>query len=735
MELIGSTLASTFDPPASSPRQPEKCGHHTVQFYEDDSELVASVAEFVGVGLESGSPGIVIATEQHRASIEQELRDRGIDLERMVASDLYVSMDAEETLETFVREGVLQRELFRHEVVGHLTRLSALGAEPKLFGEMVALLHRQVGGSAVIELENLWNELMESYRFELYCAYPLQDFANGASSDLFSSICNSHTDVVPADGVDVEGPEEQHKVLAKLQQKSKALAGEIQHRRTIERELQMFVDTALFGLHWVRADGIIEWANAAEMKMLGYEPDEFIGHNISEFHADKDVIEDILARLSRDERLCDYQARLKCKDGSIKIVRITSSVLWEGDQFVHTQCFTRDVTQEVEGERSTRRLAAIVEFSDDAIISKDLNGVITSWNKAAERIFAYTESEAIGRPILMLIPQGRTNEEPEILSRIRRGEVVDHYETVRQRKDGTLIDISVTISPIRDSYGVIVGASKIARDITAQRQTQRELEKLTAELQAAKAELEARVEARTTSLKQAVAQMEEISYTISHDLRAPLRAMNMYSRVLLEEFGPLVEQEPEALRYLNRIAINCSRLDRMVQDVLTFGRVSREGITLEPVSLDRLVSDLIQYYPSLQPPNANLHVEHLGCVIGHEPSLAQVLSNLLVNAVKFVPDGTTPEVRVRAKRANGLVRVWIEDNGIGIDPRFQHRLFAMFERLQPENGYEGTGVGLAIARKATERMGGTIGVESDGKKGCRFWFELPAARKQRQCPT
>jgi PAS domain S-box-containing protein len=389
--------------------------------------------------------------------------------------------------------------------------------------------------------------------------------------------------------------------------------GQMMERKSAEeklrqrtRQLAAFLDTAAVGLHRVGPDGIVLWANDAEVQSLGYTQEEYVGRHIAEFHADQEVIADILERLTRGEKLCEHEARLKCKDGSLKTVLIDSSVLWEDGRFVHTQCFTRDITERKQAEARLRenerrfremidalpaaiyttdaqgrvthfnsacvefsgrtpqlgsdhwcvtwklfhpdgramphdqcpmavalkegrvvrgaeaiaerpdgtriwftpyptplrdaegrvvgginmlvditarkqaeetkaKLAAIVESSDDAIVSKSLEGIITSWNRGAERIFGYTREEAIGQPVTMLIPVDRHSEEPLILERLKRGERVDHYETVRVRKDGTQLDISLTISPVRDAAGRIVGASKIARDITERKQTENAL--------------------------------------------------------------------------------------------------------------------------------------------------------------------------------------------------------------------------------------------------------------------
>ena len=378
-------------------------------------------------------------------------------------------------------------------------------------------------------------------------------------------------------------------------------------------------------------------------------------------------------------------------------------------------------------ERESRHLAAIVQSSDDAIISKTLKGIITSWNPGAQQIFGYTAEEAIGQPVTMLFPPDHINEEIEIIRRIKSGRKVEHYETKRRHKEGHLLDISLTISPIRDRSGEIVGASKIARDITDKKRAEEALQQATSELETAKRELETRVEQRTASLKEAVAQMEEFSYTVSHDLRAPLRAMNVHCGMLKEDFGEMLREEPQALESVNRIADSCVRLDKMIRDILTYGRVARDELVLEPVDLNRVVGEIISNYPALQPPAAKISVEKLDTVIGHEPSLVQMVSNLLINATKFVEEGVTPVVRVHTAKEGGMVCLSVEDNGIGIAPEFQHRLFTMFERIHPELPYEGTGIGLAIVRKAADRMGGRVGLESDGQSGSRFWVELKAA--------
>ncbi|MCC6889911.1 MAG: PAS domain S-box protein [Hyphomicrobiales bacterium] len=249
--------------------------------------------------------------------------------------------------------------------------------------------------------------------------------------------------------------------------------------RRAEQDLRDFLERANVAIHWVDPDGTLLWANRAELDMLGYAREDYVGHHVAEFHVDRHAADDILRRLGERERLTDYAARLRRKDGSIRHVLINSSVFSHNGEFVG--CFTRDITENKRSAEASRLLAAIVEGSDDAIVSKDLNGIITSWNKGAERIFGYLAEEVIGKSITILIPPDRLHEEPAILDRVRRGERVDHYETIRRRKHGALIDISLTVSPVRDETGRIVGASKIARDITERKRSEAQIAMLARE--------------------------------------------------------------------------------------------------------------------------------------------------------------------------------------------------------------------------------------------------------------
>ncbi|SDT89960.1 His Kinase A (phospho-acceptor) domain-containing protein [Verrucomicrobium sp. GAS474] len=231
---------------------------------------------------------------------------------------------------------------------------------------------------------------------------------------------------------------------------------------------------------------------------------------------------------------------------------------------------------------------------------------------------------------------------------------------------------------------------------------------------------------RTAKLQETVTELESYSYSISHDMRAPLRAMQGYADILTQEACDGLTPEHQA--YLKKISSGARRLDSLIQDILNYSRLSSGPLPLQPVDLDRLIRDIIEQYPGMQVADAAIRIEgELPPVRGNEASLTQCIANLLGNAIKFTPPDRKPEVAIRAEREGNDVVVWFADNGIGIAPRDLERIFGIFVKVHSPETYAGTGIGLSIVRKAAERMGGKIGVESELGKGSRFWLRLPRA--------
>jgi signal transduction histidine kinase len=250
-----------------------------------------------------------------------------------------------------------------------------------------------------------------------------------------------------------------------------------------------------------------------------------------------------------------------------------------------------------------------------------------------------------------------------------------------------------------------------------------ESRRLKQELQRNNQRLDGLVKERTAELQDLVNELEHFSYTITHDLRAPLRAMHGFAGLLAEECMDTLNEQ--CREYLKRITTAAGRMDRLIMDALSYSKVVRHQMPMEPVDIGRLLHGMIESYPIFQPPKANVEiVGALPLVMGNEAGLTQCFSNLLGNAVKFMPPGRIPSVRIGSELRGDRLRIWCEDNGIGIPAEMQTRVFVMFQRLSKD--YEGTGIGLALVKKVVERMGGAVGVESEPGKGSRFWIELLA---------
>jgi len=238
--------------------------------------------------------------------------------------------------------------------------------------------------------------------------------------------------------------------------------------------------------------------------------------------------------------------------------------------------------------------------------------------------------------------------------------------------------------------------------------------------------LESLVAERTAKLQEMISELQHVSYAIVHDMRAPLRAMNAFAQAVFEDISSNQGFSPELLDYCRRIIIASARLDKLIQDSLSYTKAVLQEVPLQHVDLSRLVPGLIETYPNLQSDKADITIQDpLPVVMGEESLLTQCFSNLLGNAVKFVHPGARPKIRIRTEIFDGTARITVEDNGIGISTQGQSRLFRMFQRLTAE--YEGTGIGLAIVRKVVERMGGKVGVNSAPGSGSSFWVELRTA--------
>lgn len=600
-------------------------------------------------------------------------------------------------------------------------------------------------------------------------------------------------------------------------------------------ELSDFIENASLPLHWVDKDGYITWANQAELDVLGFTKEEYIGASITNFHADQEVISDILTRLSNNETLHNYPARLKCKDGSIKHVLISSNVSRKDGEFIHTRCFTRDVTElvtEMErkeilllelkesetrmkmaisstnmgtweynpsqaslylspeascilgfpeeqmvdyagflkivdpqdrtrvhhglnasvkatgndiysikfkifrpfdqaerwlhlqgkitlksnqetvrfigtvlditetvlAEEKNARLLAIIGSSNDAIIGFNLEGKITTWNNAAEDIFGFQQNEVIGSTADSLIPAEKRQELTHLLAKVARGERVHQLETRMLSKDQGLIEVAITLSPIKEATGKIIGFSKIVRDITEKKHEEQRKNSFIA--------------------------------MVSHEIKTPITAVTAYLQMLLQKAQK--EQDSFYINMLSRADVKVKKMTAMVQDFLNVTRLEEGKLQIqkqefELAPLIKEIADDGQFLSNQHTVNI-INCEELK-VYADKEKLGHVLSNLLSNAIKYSPNGGS--ILIKCESLDKKVRISVTDQGIGIKKSDQKRIFERFYRVDDENEYtaSGFGIGLYLAAEILSYHNSKIHINSKEGKGATFFFDLEISGK------
>ncbi|TAK95892.1 MAG: PAS domain S-box protein, partial [Verrucomicrobia bacterium] len=411
------------------------------------------------------------------------------------------------------------------------------------------------------------------------------------------------------------------------------------------------------------------------------------------------------------------------KDGSEFPIEIGLNPM-ETDEGMFVLASIIDITERKRMEEVRERFAVIVNSSEDAILSKTLDGRITSWNPGAEKLFGYSAEESVGQPMLLIVPPERAGEEPEILARVARGETIEHFETVRVRKNGQRIDVSVVISPLRDGRGQIIGASAIARDITDRKRAEQEILKLNEEL-------ERRVRDRTAQLEAVNKELEAFSYSVSHDLRAPLRHIDGFAKMLEQNANSTLDESGR--RYLKIISDAVGRMGTLIDDLLVFSRMGRAEMRRTDVNATELVAEVLQeMVADLQGRKIKWDIAPLPVVNGDRAMLKQVWVNLLSNAVKYSRQRDIAEIKIRwHKNERGESEFSVQDNGAGFDMQYAGKLFGVFQRLHHAEEFEGTGIGLANVRRIVLRHGGRTWAEGKLDAGATFYFSLPDTERNK----
>ena len=477
-------------------------------------------------------------------------------------------------------------------------------------------------------------------------------------------------------------------------------------------------------------DGNVTLWNRAAERLLGYAAADMLGQPVFMLFP-PDRRDDEVAALKRvwsGENVSHFETVLAARDGRRIDVSLTISPIFDDTgQVIGASKVARDLTDRKRNDVAALRLGAIVESSDDAIVSKDLNGIVTSWNLAAERMFGYTAEEMIGQSITRIIPEDRQNEETFVLGQVRAGLRVEHFETVRRTKSGSPIQISLTVSPIRAPDGRVIGASKIARDITKHRELMEAQREAQAREEAARRQV---LEIENRRVEEGSRLKGEFVANMSHELRTPLNSIIGFAELMHDErLGPM---PPKYAEFTALILKSAGHLLQLINDILDLAKVESGKIDLKPerLQLEPVVRDVASIVGGLAR-QRDIRIETLvapevGEVYLDANRLKQVLYNYLSNAIKFSREHGRVELRVRPDGADRFC-IDVQDWGIGIKPEDVNRLFVEFQQLDASTAkpYKGTGLGLALTKRIVEAQGGSIGVRTEFGAGSTFYAKLP----------
>jgi len=447
-------------------------------------------------------------------------------------------------------------------------------------------------------------------------------------------------------------------------------------------ELRDFLETALIGMQWIGPDGTILWANRTVLELLGYQHDQFVGRNFAAFLDGSALGEDLLRRFRAGEVVPGYEIRIRCGDGTPRWMRIDASPWTRNGELLHMRCFVLDIPRKKHADEIQMKLAAIVESSDDAIASKDLRGIVTSWNAAAERILGWKADEIIGKPITTVIPPELQGDEVEILRKIQAGERIEHFETVRVSKSGERIDVSLTISPVRDPDGTIIGAAKILRDVTLQKRLEAAL--------------------RTTERLAAVGRL---AATVAHEINNPLEAVT--NLIYLACQDPALSGSTRSC--LTAADEELQRVSHIARQTLGFYRDTSFPVR---ISVAQAIDEILAIYDRrfrYKGMEVRKDIRSGMTLVALQGEVKQIISNLFSNAIDASEHGAPLDIRAWPVRhpVTGVpgVRLVVADRGSGIPEEIRRRIFTPFFTTKKDIG---TGLGLWIVKDLLVRKNGSI---------------------------
>jgi PAS domain S-box-containing protein len=522
-------------------------------------------------------------------------------------------------------------------------------------------------------------------------------FAEAAGSTQVRRICSEHTEVFPTERYTILATDQERlRAITVLEQKARALEAEILEKQRAERDafrLAAIVESSDDAIVSKDLNGIVTSWNRAAERIFGYKAEEIVGQSITliippELHDDEPRI---LQRIQSGQKIDHFQTVRLTKDGRRIDVALTISPVKDREgRIIGAAKIARDIAGQRKIEEAALRLAAIVESSDDAIVSKDLNGIVTSWNKGAERIFGFKAEEIVGRSITLIIPPELQDDEPRILAKIRAGERIEHFETIRVRKNGERLNVSLTVSPVRNQQGQVIGAAKIARDVTHQKKVEAALQ-----------------------VSEKLASVGRLAATVAHEINNPLEAVTNY--IYLAKSQP--DLSDKLRRYLEYADQELVRVAHIAQQTLGFYRDNSLPVKI-------VVADAIQDVLTVYDRRFKYKDLRVECAL--EPDLTawtlqgefkQIVSNLIANSIDASREGGKILIRARNSRefrsGQAGVRITIADYGTGISEKDKARLFSPFFTTKQEVG---TGLGLWITKDLLEKKGGHIRFRSRDSK-------------------
>lgn len=468
----------------------------------------------------------------------------------------------------------------------------------------------------------------------------------------------------------------------------------------------------------IHREGVVLFVNKAGVNLYGaLAEEEILGKHIKDLlhysYVDK-VYQRIEQMTKYMKQVPVIDVTIKRIDGSFLEVSVASTPVYF-HAIPHIITILRDITERKKNEEIQSQLASIILHTTDAVYALSLDGMILSWNPGAEMLYGFSDREAVGNNVTFIFPSDKKQELNYLLGKINKDESVVAYETKRTKKDGTVIDVSITVSPIKEASGIITGASTIARDITFRKQVEAELRRYAEELALSNEELYV------------------FSYAASHDLQEPLRTIQAFIQLLNEKHKKKLSPEVDEL--IDAADDGVTRMYRLISDFLMYSRVGSQTAVIETVDCNSILNDAAENLKiAIKESKSKIKQFTLPVIKGNKVQLTQVFQNLISNAIKYKGE-KKPVIEISAEKTGEFWKFAVKDNGIGIEEWFSERIFIVFQKLHDHKKYPGSGIGLALCKRVIEKHGGKIWFESEVGKGTTFYFTLPEANEETKKQT